>query len=72
MRDPAAIEVKPDLNVTLQENLRRLQSDFERGAILKALESTGGNRAETAALLGISRNTLFKKLRQYGLGKPSS
>ncbi len=67
VRDSTAIEVKPDLNVTLGQGLKRLQVDYERNAILKALESTGGNRARAAALLGVSRNTLFKKLKHYGI-----
>jgi len=67
MRDPAVFEVKPDLSVPLQEGLKRLQVDYERNAIIKALESTGGNRARAAALLSVSRNTLFKKLKHYGI-----
>ncbi len=37
----------------------------EREAILRALEQTGGHRQQAAALLGISRRTLSRKLRQY-------
>ncbi|MGO8994927.1 MAG: sigma 54-interacting transcriptional regulator [Polyangiaceae bacterium] len=36
----------------------------ERGAIAEALRATGGNRTRAAALLGISRNTLYEKLRR--------
>jgi DNA-binding NtrC family response regulator len=39
---------------------------LEREAILRALEQTGGQRQKAAALLGISRRTLSRKLRQYG------
>lgn len=38
---------------------------MEREAILRALEQTGGHRQQAAALLGISRRTLSRKLRQY-------
>lgn len=38
---------------------------LERDAILRALEQTGGHRQKAAALLGISRRTLSRKLRQY-------
>lgn len=38
---------------------------LEREAILQALEETGGHRQKAAALLGISRRTLSRKLRQY-------
>lgn len=34
---------------------------------MRALEQTGSNRKEAAKLLGISRSTLYEKLRKYGL-----
>jgi two-component system, NtrC family, response regulator HydG len=37
----------------------------EKKLILRVLESTGGHRARSAALLGISRATLCAKLKQY-------
>ncbi|MFE1798941.1 helix-turn-helix domain-containing protein [Streptomyces sp. NPDC059517] len=37
----------------------------ERTAILEALRSHGGNKARTAAALGIARATLYRKLRAY-------
>ena len=41
--------------------------DVERQAILKALEQTGGHQQKAAALLGISRRTLSRKLKLYGV-----
>jgi two-component system, NtrC family, response regulator AtoC len=38
---------------------------LERSAILSALEKTGGHHQKTADLLGISRKTLGRKLKQY-------
>jgi ActR/RegA family two-component response regulator len=43
---------------------------FERAevhAILDALAETGGNKKEAAALLGISRTTLYRKVQTAGL-----
>lgn len=40
-------------------------SELEREAILSTLEMTGGNRTETAKLLGISRRTLQYKLKEF-------
>ncbi|WP_079022687.1 helix-turn-helix domain-containing protein [Streptomyces resistomycificus] len=37
----------------------------ERAAILDALHRNGGNKARTAAALGIARATLYRKLRGY-------
>jgi transcriptional regulator with PAS, ATPase and Fis domain len=39
----------------------------ERTFIQKALERHGNSRARTAAALGISRVTLYKKMKKYGL-----
>ncbi|HPA19329.1 MAG TPA: sigma-54 dependent transcriptional regulator [Verrucomicrobiae bacterium] len=47
--------------------------DSEKRLIIKALEQTGGNRAEAARRMGMSRRTLHRKLNQYGLvqvGRP--
>jgi DNA-binding NtrC family response regulator len=42
-------------------------AEIEKQAILNALESTGGDRAVAAALLGIGRTTLYRKLKEYKL-----
>jgi len=39
----------------------------ERDAIVEALRSTDGNRSHAAALLGIGRATLYRKLHRYRL-----
>ena len=41
--------------------------DVEKAAILKTLEAAGGNKSETARRLGITRKTLHKKLKAYGV-----
>ncbi|HEY0386326.1 MAG TPA: sigma-54 dependent transcriptional regulator, partial [Pyrinomonadaceae bacterium] len=40
-------------------------SELERQHIMKVLLETGGNRERTAAILGISARTLYRKLREY-------
>jgi Nif-specific regulatory protein len=42
-------------------------AEVERRHILRTLEAAAGNRTRAAQLLGIGRNTLARKLRQYGL-----
>ena len=45
----------------------RTLAERERQAILDTLEVTHGKLAETARRLGISRTTLWRRLRAYGL-----
>jgi transcriptional regulator of acetoin/glycerol metabolism len=42
-------------------------ADRERQAILETLQDTSGKLAETARRLGISRTTLWRRLKAYGL-----
>jgi two-component system, NtrC family, response regulator HydG len=42
-------------------------AEIERRHILLALERCGGNRSKTAKALGIGANTLWRKLRAYGI-----
>ena len=41
----------------------------EKTTILNTLEASGGNKSETARRLGITRKTLHKKLKAYGVMK---
>jgi DNA-binding NtrC family response regulator len=41
--------------------------ELEHRHIALVLAHAGGNRSETARILGISRATLYEKLHRYGL-----
>jgi two-component system nitrogen regulation response regulator GlnG len=45
----------------------RLEKEFERTLILRALQHTGGHRMEAAQWLGWGRNTLTRKIRELKL-----
>jgi two-component system nitrogen regulation response regulator GlnG len=45
----------------------RLEREFERTLILRALTHTGGHRMEAARWLGWGRNTLTRKIQELGL-----
>jgi two-component system response regulator HydG len=42
-------------------------SEIERWAVSQTLQLTGGNREETARILGIGARTLYRKIKEYGL-----
>ena len=44
-----------------------LNPEDEAGAIRRALEQAGGNKAEAARLLGMSRRTIYRKLEKLGI-----
>ncbi|MGA2004369.1 MAG: sigma 54-interacting transcriptional regulator [Terriglobales bacterium] len=46
--------------------------NMEEQMIIRALEQTGGHRAQAAEQLGISRRTLSRKLREYCIDAPPS
>lgn len=39
----------------------------ERHALLQALQKSSGNRSQAAAILGVSRATIYRKIKQYKL-----
>jgi DNA-binding NtrC family response regulator len=47
--------------------LDELLANFEKEAILRALTQTGNNKSEAAALLGMTRPRLYRRLVQLGL-----
>lgn len=71
---PRSIEHLSELvgRVPLKEVVRESTDMIERLCIEAALELTGDNRASAAELLGLSRQSLYVKLRRYGLSDPSA
>ncbi len=53
------------LNLETSLDLRKAIDSVERQLIDEALERTGGNRTEAAALLGLNRTTLVEKIRKH-------
>jgi transcriptional regulator PpsR len=54
--------------VPLKDIVRETTDVIERLCIEAALQLTGDNRASAAEMLGLSRQSLYVKLRRYGLG----
>ena len=56
----AAVAEQEETDFTLLEGM-------ERNAIIQLLKETGGNKLETAKRLGIGRQTLYNKIKAYGI-----
>ena len=58
-------EVVPEV---IEESPKELKlTDMERETIRKSLINNSGNRKATAAELGLSERTLYRKIKEYGL-----
>lgn len=51
----------------MTKSLKEQLENCERKIVENALNANGGNRTKTAKILGVSRMTLFYKMRKYGL-----
>ena len=51
--------------------LSAAMKEYEREYLMRTLTRTKGRRSEAAALLGISRKTLWEKLKSYGVDEES-
>jgi transcriptional regulator with PAS, ATPase and Fis domain len=65
-----AVSTVVDRSEAKHEAVTRLE-DMERSAIMSALQDSGGHQGRAAELLGISRRTLTRKLKQYRDGLPA-
>ena len=54
-------------SVPLKELVRASTEEIEKMCIEAALKKTGNNRASAAEMLGLSRQSLYVKLRRFGL-----
>lgn len=68
---PRSVEQLSELvgRVSLKELVREATDMIERLCIEAALELTNDNRASAAELLGVSRQSLYVKLRRYGIAE---
>lgn len=67
---PKSVEQLTELvgRVPLKDLVRESTDMIEKLCIEAALELSGDNRASAAEMLGLSRQSLYAKLRRYGLG----
>ncbi len=63
-----------EMEITIQDNLynpslKEARDEFEKVYILKALQSTNWNIAQTAKMLDMERTYLYRKIKSYDLEK---
>lgn len=61
-----APDLPPDVSTVSRHVLSPLES-LERDAIAQSLDASHGNKQEAARALGISRATIYRKIREYGI-----
>lgn len=67
LQDHAQVSVSANGNGQGVETLHRQRDLIERNVIQRALVNSGYSRSRAAESLGISRVTLYKKMKKYGL-----
>jgi transcriptional regulator of acetoin/glycerol metabolism len=64
-------DLPPECWSATRRVLTRLES-LECDAIVEALLDTGGSKGETARRLSVSRATIYRKIRDYGISVPTA
>ena len=64
---PVCLHQPQRLPQETDEGLQQVRESLERSLIQRALQENGDNRVRAARALGISRVTLYKKMKKYGL-----
>jgi DNA-binding NtrC family response regulator len=64
---PVATVAMPPATAGEPKPLSVAMKEYEREYLMRTLTRTKGRRSEAAALLGISRKTLWEKLKSYGV-----
>ena len=61
------LEANEQAKAQAERGIKQTLDQVEKAAILKTMEAVGGNKSEAARRLGITRKTLHKKLKHYGV-----
>jgi DNA-binding NtrC family response regulator len=70
---PGALEPESDTLATPAASLNVTSiADLERRAILRTIQQFQGDKLMAARLLGIGKTTLYRKLKEYGIGEDQS
>ena len=64
---PEQLSLKPSRRSHLPQTEWQLSAAGQRERIIEALAKSGSNRTRAASILGISRTTLWKRIKKYGI-----
>jgi DNA-binding NtrC family response regulator len=64
---PTSAPLLFDEAVSLRDNVARVTVDLERAYLFRVLERERGHLGRTASAAGVTRRTLYTKLKQYGV-----
>ena len=65
---PAVHQTQPLVRKIKKAPLNR--KEMKKKELIEALESTGGNQSRAAEILGISRVTVWNRMKRYGITTP--
>lgn len=55
------------MDIARSGSLEDIKNNAEKAAIASVWKSCGGNKARMARMLGISRETLYQKIKKYNM-----
>jgi transcriptional regulator with PAS, ATPase and Fis domain len=61
------LQLKKQVDLKSMLDSSKTMDDLEKNAIVNALQLNHGNLSDTAKALGISRQTIYNKMKKYGL-----
>jgi two-component system response regulator HydG len=64
---PEQLNLKPSRRLPLPQAEWQLSAAGQRERIIEALAKSGSNRTKAASILGISRTTLWKRIKKYSI-----
>ncbi len=65
-------ESLPPVRLAATQTLTESRADAERQRIMQALLATGWNVSDAANTIGVSRATVHRKIKEFGIERPSS
>ena len=59
--------VKKELNKIAQKKIIPLKEEIKKRELIEALERSGGNQSEAARILGVTRVTVWNRMKRFGI-----